>query len=348
MASVNVAKYTTSAARGLSVHFDDVKRVEMQHENPHINKVDTAKNYWIGCDSYNEILYKLKERQKELDALIPPKRIRADRVTCLAVEVPIPAAISENNLDDDFMNNAYRVLEDVFGSSNVHGMTVHKDEVHDYIEPISKELKTSLIHGHGFISPEDKEKGLNAKACLNKERLKMLNNAMNEMCLKRYGIEYNTHELARNLSVEQLKNESLITEREMLSQQIKSQQQQLHIANVIEKAAKSVKMPQMREQKLGDGIIVQTDIETLKKAFIALSHEQNILKREQAAKALQLKARQIVAEAEAKANSLDEKLESSKLRLELDKIKTEHPELFDNDMYISLQQQKYENKIRFR
>lgn len=103
MASVNVAKYTMTAARGLSVHFDDVKRVEMQHENPHIDKAVTINNYWIGCDNYNEVLYRLKERQKELDALIPPQRVRADRVTCLAVEIPVPAALTDQGLEDAFL-----------------------------------------------------------------------------------------------------------------------------------------------------------------------------------------------------------------------------------------------------
>ena len=62
MASVNVAKFTTSGARGLSVHFDERKRAELEHANPHINKDLTERNYYIGARSYNEVLYKLKER----------------------------------------------------------------------------------------------------------------------------------------------------------------------------------------------------------------------------------------------------------------------------------------------
>lgn len=231
MASVNVKKYTASGARGMAVHFDDIKRKEMNHANPHIDKDMTERNYWIGANSYNGVLYKLKERQLELDKLKPPKRLKADRITCAGITVPIPRVLTERGQADDFARDSYEVLERVFGADNVHGMTVHKDEVHDYIDPKTKETCTSLEHGHAFITPEDPEKGLNAKACLNKQKLRDLQKAMNDMCFERYGIEYNTHEIARNLAVEELKTASIRAEQELLQEKLSLTQDTLSKAD---------------------------------------------------------------------------------------------------------------------
>lgn len=212
MASINVAKFTTAGARGLAVHFDDKKRLELEHANPHIDKTRTQYNYWIGCDSYKEVLYNMTERQRELDTLKPPKRIRADRVTMCSVEIPVPEWLTADGQTDDFLERAYDVLKREFGSANVHGMTVHADEQHEYLDPDDHQRKISLVHGHAFITPEDAEKGLNAKACITREKLRDLNTSINDMCLEVYGREYQTHKCSKSLTVEQLKVDTLQAE----------------------------------------------------------------------------------------------------------------------------------------
>lgn len=48
MASVNIEKFTMTEAANLNKHFDDKKRLELDHANKDINKDLIHLNYWIG------------------------------------------------------------------------------------------------------------------------------------------------------------------------------------------------------------------------------------------------------------------------------------------------------------
>ena len=235
MASIDCAKYTSGQVGGLSVHFDKDKRLECEHENPHIDKSKTHLNSFHDCSGYSDMLRKQKERVAKMDELHPPERVRKDRITAIMMEIPVPKAISDKGLTDQFLKDTYAMIGEMVGKENMCGMTTHRDEVHDYIDH-GGAVRTSLEHGHAMVVPyahwtaketvygedgkplrdEDgkilkqsvEREGVNAKHFLPRSFLKQLQDKMQEMVLEKYDISYQTSQEPLHMTVEDLKRES--------------------------------------------------------------------------------------------------------------------------------------------
>lgn len=236
MASIDFAKYTKQQADGMKVHFDERCRKDLNHANKHIDPERTHLNYFIGCNSYQEMKDNAENRVKHVDKIQPPKRIKADRKTVVIAEIPCPLAIEKQGRADEFFRFTYEQLQAYFGNDNIAGMTVHKDEKHTYIDNgIEKE---SLFHGHAMIVPYTKEHGVNCKNFLTRNMLLNFHAWYNEKVLEQFGIEYLTHERARRKTVEQLKES---TELEAVRKELKEAYSELEdVRNDIGRA-KSVK-----------------------------------------------------------------------------------------------------------
>lgn len=235
MASIDCAKYTSGQAGGLSVHFDEKERLEREHANPHIDKSKTHLNSFYDCTGYSDMLHKQKSRVAEADKDHPPERVRKDRITAIMMEIPVPKAISDKGLTDQFLQDTYTMIGEMVGKKNMCGMTIHRDEVHDYIDHGGK-TRTSLEHGHAMVAPyarwtaketvygEDgrplrdkngkivkqdvKREGVNAKHFLTRNFLKKLQDNMQAMVLEKYGISYQTSQEPLHMTVEDLKRDS--------------------------------------------------------------------------------------------------------------------------------------------
>lgn len=233
MASVNVCKYNMANMKGLRVHLDSLMRQKCNHSNEHINTTISSENRVIGCKNYSAMMRKLKNRIDEVDKEHPPKKLVAERVVCLGVEVKCPKELSDFGKTDDWFASVYNLLRDQYGELNVIGGFIHKDEVHEYYDADLKAMTESLEHCHFYIVPEtswtDKEAvrgsdgkklrddngkliyqdcqrhGINAKHFVTKDMLRNINQLVDELCVKEYGISYMTHGLVRGKSVEQLK-----------------------------------------------------------------------------------------------------------------------------------------------
>lgn len=227
VASVNWMKATKQKAGGLKKHLGKKERVELNHSNTHINKELSHLNYSIGCSDYNEALHSMNERTKEVDAVLPPKRIRKDRVTCCFLEVPCPRKITEQGRSDEFFRNIHELYRKFFGEENVHGTMVHKDEVHEYIDAHKKVKTMSLEHAHTLVSSFTPSKGINGKAFETKARLNALNKAVNAMCIQCFGISFNTGEKANNEQLEVLKTKSAEVKRQQVENQVVQLQNQV-------------------------------------------------------------------------------------------------------------------------
>ena len=149
---------------------------------------------------------KLKSRLKEVDAVQPPQRVRADRKTVCTWYFTCPWEIVEQGKDEEFFQKAYELVQQMAGAENVAGMTVHRDEVHDYLD--NGKMQLSRYHAHAFVTPYNADKGVNCKSVCTNKFFKDVNKAMDDMCRKEFGIAYQTGEYARQKSVEQLKAES--------------------------------------------------------------------------------------------------------------------------------------------
>lgn len=207
MASANWLKATTQKAGAMKKHLGQKERENGNHSNQDINISLSKQNYSIGCSDYSIALERMKTRTKEVDEVQPPKRIRKDRVTCCFIELPCPDELTQQGRSDEFFHKAYKVIQNFFGDSNVHGGFVHKDERHEYTDKDGKQ-RMSLEHMHTLVSAYTKEKGINGKAFETKARLRAFNKALDEMCVREFGVHLNTGERADRKSVETLKQES--------------------------------------------------------------------------------------------------------------------------------------------
>ncbi len=220
MASANFKKMTSGAVSALKVHLDNDERATHNHSNGDIDKAKTNENYFVGSGSWDEIKSSWEKRNAELDKLHPPKRIRSDRVTGVMVEFPCPWEIVNAGREKEYFGLVHDVLSKRFGSENVHGICVHRDEVHEYMDHGVKRL--SMIHGHSLVTPEATwtakdgsiQHGINGKHFMTREMLTSFNKELNEAVLERFGIELNTHGLARGKTVEELKRETKALEHE--------------------------------------------------------------------------------------------------------------------------------------
>lgn len=219
MASVDWQKATLQKAGAMKKHNGKEERLSGNHSNEHIDKSKSHLNVYIGADDYSAMLEKVKARIKDVDERHPPKRDMGDRrITCMLLETPVPQEITEQGRAEEFLRKAHSVIEGIFGAENVGGTCGHFDEQHYYFDKDGKE-RLSLVHGHtlcaAYAEWEDKRtgelrKGINGKNCETKARLTAMNKAMCEMCMREYGIEYNTAETPQRKSVETLKQESAV------------------------------------------------------------------------------------------------------------------------------------------
>lgn len=208
MASVNWMKVSMQKAGAMYTHMDSRARASHNHSNQDIDTSKTRLNYSIGSASWGDAMKRLKERTAEVDAVKPPLRVKKDRVTGCVLEFACPQAIKDMGRSDEFFARMHSLFQQEFGEKNVHGTFVHKDEIHEYTDSVTKDKRSSLEHAHTLVSVYTEEKGINGKAFESRESLKKLNKAVNEMCVQIFGIEYNTHETPRHQKVEDMKLES--------------------------------------------------------------------------------------------------------------------------------------------
>lgn len=234
MASANWMKATRQGAGAMKKHLNQEDRVKGEHGNKHIDPELTRLNYTLDTKDYMESLRRLTARTKAVDQILPPKRKRQDRVTCCFIELPCPDAIRQQGRSDDFFVKMYQQLQDFFGKENVHGGFVHKDEIHDYYNKDGSKT-TSLEHIHVLVSAYTPEKGINGKAFETKARLNALNKALDQTCLREFGLRLNTNETPQHKTVERLKEESeLRQEAAELREAIKDLQTQKDILTAAE------------------------------------------------------------------------------------------------------------------
>lgn len=234
MASANWMKATRQGAGAMKKHLNQEDRVKGEHGNKHIDTELTRLNYTLDTKDYMESLRRLTARTKAVDQILPPKRKRQDRVTCCFIELPCPDAIRQQGRSDDFFVKMYQQLQLFFGNENVHGGFVHKDEIHDYYNKDGSKT-TSLEHIHVLVSAYTPEKGINGKAFETKARLNALNKALDQTCLREFGLRLNTDETPQHKTVERLKEESeLRQEAAQLREAIKDLQTQKDVLTAAE------------------------------------------------------------------------------------------------------------------
>ena len=217
MASVNLKKAQIRTGRIIGTnHMDRVKENDTRsHSNKNINPELSSGNFHVGCESFKEAMDKAEKRLKEVDKVLPPKRLKKDRIEVLLVNIPCPREITEQGRTKEFFDKVNDCMKDYFGEKNWHGMEIHVDEVHEYYDRNKHEQCMSLEHAHGVATPFVEGKGVNAKGFMTKANLARATRVVDEMCLKEFGISYRTYQDPQHKSIEELKSETNIARNEM-------------------------------------------------------------------------------------------------------------------------------------
>lgn len=196
MASVDIAKMPPAALMGLEVHFENSIRMRAKHSNTEIDPALSPDNYYIGCESWRECADRMQDFIAEIDEKQPPQRIRPDRKTWISIYVPCPKAITDAGRADDFFQKSYDLIDRIL-PGGLFGGQVHKDEIHSYKDHYDKESKEwveveSLEHEHLFAPAFTPEKGINCKSLCTRELYQRVQDEMQEMVQKEFGISYQT------------------------------------------------------------------------------------------------------------------------------------------------------------
>lgn len=206
MASANFEKLKSpQEVKSRLRHCDKEERLNHDHNNEHIDKSITGSNlqyersYKESCDMYDE-------RIKYLDSLDGANK-RKDRVTCFGIEIPCPLGLQED-MEEQWMNDINNIVTNQYGSVNVIGMYLHRDEKHEYMDSETAGKKMSRTHIHFYVVPEVDSR-LNGKQFSSKANIMKLNNAIHDMTQSRYGLDFMDGTKRKSkASVESLKNKS--------------------------------------------------------------------------------------------------------------------------------------------
>ena len=219
MASVNVKKCHGSEAAHILAHNYRHHGKDVQYRNEHIDTARSKDNDTLMFNRFGTAhsdYERLKRRVEEIDKAEPPKRIRKDRVTEVAFYVPAPDGLPSEK-EPAFFRLAYEEIAKMCGGpDNVSRMKIHRDEVHEYTDPLTKERKTSRVHAHVIGIPYVKGKGVNCKTFMSRQALRDLQKRVDDRCRSEIGVNFmdGSRQKSRG-TVEDLKRASARTEQEL-------------------------------------------------------------------------------------------------------------------------------------
>ena len=255
MASCNFEKMkSANDVKSKLRHCDYDTRKEIEHRNWHINKNMTSENMQISNRDYKTTCNLYDSKLKELDSKDGANK-RKDRVTAVGIEIPCPKDLP-NDKESEWLIKANKEIGLLYGDENVLQCYFHFDEKHSYINAETKEQCTSRSHLHSYLIPCVDEK-LNAKSFTSRSNMIKLNNAIQEMTMRDYGIQFMDGSKKKSRkSMEELKNESRLLELEnALKQEYQAKMDKLSDDN--EKALKTQitsleRHYKAKEEEIGD------------------------------------------------------------------------------------------------
>ena len=311
MASVDWKKlHGAKEAGAKKAHFDEELRATVDHENEHIDKALSHLNYSLGAASYAEAVEALEARTKEVDQVLPPKRIRKDRVTGFSLYTVCPEEIQQAGKADEYFRKVHEAFRRIFGPENVHGSFIHKDERHEYLDTRTGEIRTSLFHAHTIVSAYVPGKGINGKLACTRSSMRTVNKALEEIC-REYGIEWHTGQGKESRTMDELKAASAKAERErqeellLEPEAVREIQQRKPLLSKDEVIIKADDLAQLQQA----ATLAQSALEKAKK----LQKERDKLRADLQAE--RRRAPDLIREAEEKAEQIREQAEQEAARI---------------------------------
>ena len=219
MASVNFAKFKTAGeCKAMMRHCDTAERVKGAHSNPDIDKALTASNGAIKGLGYSDVCAAYDRRIAAMDAAEGANK-RKDRVTLLGLDVPRPAGLKDAD-QDAWFRRVWDITAQMYGADNMLEGYIHRDEVHTYMDPTTKQEVTSREHMHMYVIPERNGR-LCAKECTSRASMIALNNEIQAMTAKEFGVQFMDGSKRKSRgTVEEMKAQSVIADAERQAAEI--------------------------------------------------------------------------------------------------------------------------------
>lgn len=222
MASVTIQKWTTAGACGGQINH--IYRTREHYGNKDIDMTLANCNEMAG--TAEDARTRIRETIARVDAATPPKRIRADRKTVAELCIPAPRVGMSNQDARRFLTAACMELVRTPGM-HVVGIGLHGDEVHEYVDPDSKNRVQSRLHVHVLVVPDIPGRGCNMKSWLTKARYKELNQLLDRVCERELGYTYQNGSGQQSRGdVERMKQRSLQAEAAELTAKIDTMRQE--------------------------------------------------------------------------------------------------------------------------
>lgn len=222
MASVTIQKWTTAGACGGQINH--IYRTREHYGNKDIDMTLANCNEMAG--TAEDARTRIRETIARVDAATPPKRIRADRKTVAELCIPAPRVGMSDQDARRFLTAACMELVRTPGM-HVVGIGLHGDEVHEYVDPDSKNRVQSRLHVHVLVVPDIPGRGCNMKSWLTKARYKELNQLLDRVCERELGYTYQNGSGQQSRGdVERMKQRSLQAEVAELTAKIDTMRQE--------------------------------------------------------------------------------------------------------------------------
>lgn len=208
-------------AKAMMRHACADERVRHEHSNEDIDKSKTPLNtdlhglsYEDMCERYDRIIEDYQQRAS--------RAIRKDAVTMYDAIITVPKDLPADR-ENDWYRDVEKAINDHYGKTVVIDIKIHRDEIHDYMDPSTKKTVTSRTHGHCFMIPDVGGK-LNAKQFSSRINMRTLNREIDIMTREKYHTQFLTGEKTVDRgfqTVEQLKRSSDAAELQRQAQQAK-------------------------------------------------------------------------------------------------------------------------------
>lgn len=222
MASVTIQKWTTAGACGGQINH--IYRTREHYGNKDIDMTLANCNEMAG--TAEDARTRIRETIARVDAATPPKRIRADRKTVAELCIPAPRVGMSDQDARRFLTAACMELVRTPGM-HVVGIGLHGDEVHEYVDPDSKNRVQSRLHVHVLVVPDVPGRGCNMKSWLTKARYKELNQLLDRVRERELGYTYQNGSGQQSRGdVERMKQRSLQAEAAELTAKIDTMRQE--------------------------------------------------------------------------------------------------------------------------
>lgn len=192
-----------SASAPIFRHHCKDTRENMKHSNPnintsmtHLNKsihgIETGEDYTYKevCDIYDQ---KIQEATDAGTKFLNGKKNKT--VTLITFETYAPEGLPEDKYEEFFLKVA-NIQREIWGEENFIDGWIDYDEQHEYVDPQTREVRTSMVHMVSAIVPRLQENAdpiknkLSAFQVTKRGYLKRQINAITKMAREDYGVVY--------------------------------------------------------------------------------------------------------------------------------------------------------------